>query len=98
MYDRWRHHIEVAGAFPSCMLAYRREISGSHGAILLRQLVTYWSETSEVVMLDWDESNASCGQPWACFPTCPLPPTCTPTEVHPVGSCWRRAWGYRRCR
>ncbi len=63
MFERWRERLELQGSHPSALLAYRRQMTGTHGVLLSRCLLAHWSLEGDVGVIDWDESNAFCHVP-----------------------------------
>jgi hypothetical protein len=54
-------HLELSRQFPSCMLAYRRQLPPQESALLLRLCIACWASAGHVVCpWDWDEKDAFC--------------------------------------
>ena len=63
VFHRWRAAQETCAEFPSEMLAYRAQQSGSQAVLVLRSLLAYWAVLADVGLVDWDESSAFCNVP-----------------------------------
>ena len=81
LFRRLQTHLEVGGAIPSVMFAYRRQQPPQQAGLLARWLIAYWASTgADVCIADWDESNAYCNIPRQDLPVllAPLSPGLPP--------------------
>ena len=76
VFRRLQRLLELRGGMPSCMLAYRRQLSPQQAALLGRALLAAWTaDGSEVHIADWDE-NQALGSVCGIVDSLVIPPGC----------------------
>lgn len=64
VFQRMQRRLEANRSIPSCMGAYRRQLSPQRLALTVRWFIAVWASMgSDVFIGDWDEENAFCNVP-----------------------------------